>query len=116
MKKIILSNKGLTLVNEEIIKESYGDKISLVKDYLDKNFMRGAIDKNGEMVGIFVKINNGIPTSKTMWKQDVLDILEREFNKILSDKKERDGFLNQVTDDWFNRKITKYGNLSSYNF
>ena len=78
--------------------------------------MRGAIDKGGEMVGIFVKLNNGLPTSKTMWKQDVLDILERDFNKILTDKKERDGFLNQVTNDWFNKKITKYGSLSSYNF
>jgi len=63
-----------------------------------------------------VKLINHLPSSKSYWKQDVLDILEKEFNKIISDKKERGSFFNQLVDDWYNNKITKYGNLSTYAF
>ena len=59
---------------------------------------------------------NNLPTKKSYWKQDVLDILDKEFNNMISDKKERDGFLNQLLDDWYNNKISKYGSLSNYNF
>jgi hypothetical protein len=51
-----------------------------------------------------------------MWKQDVLDELDREFyNKITNDT-ERKGFISQLLDDWYNNKISKYGSLSCYNF
>lgn len=113
MKRIQLSENGL---NNIILQESYGDKVEIVKKYLDNNFMRATFMKNGNTTGIFVKLNNHTPTDKSMWKQDVLDILIKEFGNIISDKKERDGFLNQLLDDWYNNKITKYGNLSSYNF
>jgi len=46
----------------------------------------------------------------------VLDILDKEFNNTVTDKKERDGFLSQLLDDWYNNKISKYGSLSAYNF
>lgn len=113
MKTIILNESA---VNTMILVESYSDKVELVKKYLDKNFVRGSFEKDGESVGIFVKAKNGIPTDKSYWKQDVLDILDKEFHKLISDKKERDGFLNQVVNDWYNRKISKYGSLSSYKF
>ena len=41
--------------------------------------------------------------------------LKRSSN-LVTDKKERDGFLNQLLDDWYNNKISKYGSLSAYNF
>ena len=116
MRRFILSENGLELIKGKILKESYYDKIDLVKRFLDKNFMRASTQKDGKDVGIFVKLNGNIPTDESLWKQDVLDILDDEFNNIISDKKERDGFLSQLVDDWYNKKITKYGSLSRYNF
>lgn len=116
MRRFILSENGLELIKGKILKESYSDKIDLVKRFLDKNFMRASTQKDGKNVGIFVKLNGNIPTDESLWKQDVLDILDDEFNNIISDKKERDGFLSQLVDDWYNKKITKYGSLSMYNF
>lgn len=114
--KITLSENGLNILKQRIIKESYSDKIEIVKQYLDRNFMRATFEKDGENVGVFVKLSNGVPTEKSMWKQDVLDILDSRFNNIIKDKKERDGFLNQVLNDWYNNKISKYGSLSTYNW
>ena len=116
MRRFILSENGLELIKGKILRESYSDKIDLVKRFLDKNFMRASTQKDGKDVGIFVKLNGNIPTDESLWKQDVLDILDDEFNNIISDKKERDGFLSQLVDDWHNKKITKYGSLSRYNF
>lgn len=116
MRRFILSENGLELIKGKILRESYSDKIDLVKRFLDRNFMRASTQKDGKDVGIFVKINGNIPTDESLWKQDVLDILDDEFNNIISDKKERDGFLSQLVDDWYNKKITKYGSLSRYNF
>ena len=116
MRKFILSENGFELIKGKILRESYSDKIDLVKRFLDKNFMRASTQKDGKDVGIFVKLNGNIPTDESLWKQDVLDILDDEFNNIISDKKERDGFLSQLVDDWYNKKITKYGSLSMYNF
>lgn len=116
MRRFILSENGLELIKGKILRESYSDKIDLVKRFLDKNFMRASTQKDGKDVGIFVKLNGNIPTDESLWKQDVLDILDDEFNNIISDTKERDGFLSQLVDDWYNKKITKYGSLSRYNF
>ena len=114
--KITLSENGLNILKQSILNESYSDKIEIVKQYLDGNFMRATFEKDGENVGVFVKLSNGVPTEKSMWKQDVLDILDSKFNNIIKDKKERDGFLNQVLNDWYNNKISKYGSLSTYNW
>lgn len=116
MRTFILSENGYNRINKAIIEESYSDKVDMIKKYLDNNFMRATFEKDGENVGIFVKLSNHIPTEKSYWKQDVLDILDKEFNKTISDKKERDGFLSQLLDDWYNNKISKYGSLSAYNF
>jgi hypothetical protein len=51
-----------------------------------------------------------------MWKQDVLDELDREFYNRIKDDNERKGFINQLLDDWYNNKISKFGSLTSYKF
>lgn len=116
MRKIIVSGQGFQCIKNQILAESYSDKVEMVKKYLDNNFMKATFEKNGENVGIFVKVSNHLPTEKSYWKQDVLDILDKEFNKLITDKKEREGFLNQVLSDWYYNKISKYGSLSAYNF
>lgn len=99
-----------------VLLESYSDKVDLVKRFLDKNFMRANIMKNGKTYNIFVLLNNHMPTDKSLWKQDVIDILDNNFHKIISDKKERDSFFNQIVTDWYFKRISSYGSLSNYSF
>lgn len=115
MKKFIVSENILNKINNIIIQESFSDKVTMVKDYLDKNYMRATYEQDGKNVGIFVKLSNGLPTKKSLWKQDVLDDLDEKYYKLIKDKKERDGFLNQVLTDWYNKhKSLKNGTLSNY--
>ena len=55
------------------------------------------------------------PYAYAIW-ENIVSILDKEFNNIVTDKKERGGFLSQLLDDWYNNKISKYGSLSAYNF
>ena len=55
------------------------------------------------------------PNGYAIWEK-MQSILDKEFNNIVTDKKERGGFLSQLLDDWYNNKISKYGSLSAYNF
>lgn len=113
-KVIRLGEGGIELIRECILSESYSDKVDLVRKYLDSNFTPCKFDKNGEETTIFIKKVNNKPTGKSLWREDVFDELERKFEKILSDKENRDGFLNQVLNDWASGNISKYGSLSNY--
>ena len=94
MKTVILSENGYNKINDIIIKESYGDKVELIRKYLDNNFMRATFEKDGENVGIFVKLSNHLPTEKSFWRQDVLDILDKEFNnQVASFKDIKEGII-----------------------
>ena len=53
MRRFILSENGFELIKGKILRESYSDKIDLVKRFLDKNFMRASTQKDGKDVGIF---------------------------------------------------------------
>ncbi len=122
MKKIILSERTAKIVKNELLKESYGEKVALVKKFLDDNFMRGFVTKTDDRglkknIGIFIQLGaNKLPTDTQMMVSDVFDITQDHFKNILGDKKERDGFLKQTIKDWFDKKITKNGSLSCYNF
>ncbi len=120
MKKIIVSENGFNdIIKRSIIEESYNDKVILAKKELDNSFGKGSYsDKNtGDIVGVFIKKSNGIPTEKSLWKSDVLDYLEDKFNKLITDKDERSGFLSQVLQDWWDGyKGLSDGVLSKYSF
>ena len=51
---------------------------------------------------------------KTLTEVQLFYIIQDQFKKIISDKKERDKFLIQVLKDWYNNKITKNYSLSVY--
>lgn len=117
MKTFILSENGIDRIKRNIIMEAeYSDHVKHGKDYLNGNYMRAEYDNNGNIVGVFVKLSNGKPTQKTVWKQDVLDDLDKEFYNRITDDKERKGFINQLLDNWYNNKISKYDTLTNYNF
>lgn len=117
MKKFILSENGAINLKNNIIKEAYySDHVESGKNFLDKNYMKAEYENDGKKLGIFIKLDRGLPTKKSLWKQDVLDDLDKEFyNKITNDD-ERKGFISQLLDDWYNNKISKYGSLSNYKF
>ena len=51
---------------------------------------------------------------KTLTEVQLFYIIQDQFKKILSDKKERDKFIIQVLKDWYNNKISKNYSLSVY--
>ena len=119
MKKVILTENGLNnIIERSLIEESFNDKVIMAKNYIEKMFGKGSFqDNNGNVVGVFVKMSNGAPTDKSLWKSDVLDDMEDKLNGIITDKEERKGFLAQVLQDWWNNyKGLKIGVLSNYGF
>lgn len=122
MKTFILSEGKLDSLKKTIIAESYGDKVLLVKKYLDDNYMRATLEKQGDdgsikTMGIFVQLNDKhLPTDSRLMADGVFDILQNKFVKILGDKGERDRFLIQVIKDWYDNRISKEGCLSRYDF
>jgi hypothetical protein len=117
MKRIIISENGLNKINSIISEDSkYDAYIADGKKYLDANYHTSMFDNNGDYVTTYVKMSNGMPTSKVVWRQDVLDALDKHFFKIIKDEKERKGFINQLLSDWETNGFSKYGSLSNYNW
>ncbi len=123
MRTFILTEDKVNKLKREMIRESFGDKVVLVKNFLDSNFMRATLTQNDDNglkknVGVFIQLGpNRLPTDTRLDRESVLDIVQNKFNKILTDKKERDRFLLQVIDDWYyNKKNLKNGVLSRYDF
>lgn len=121
-KRVILSDNGLKIFEQLIREEAYGDRVGIVKKYLDDNFMRASYEKIGDdgkykSIGVFCQLDdNKQPTQKNLFFTDVFDIIQNEFKGISDTEQERDGFLKQVMKDWFDKKITKNNSLSSYDF
>ena len=122
MKKIIITERAKNILAEEILKESYADKVESIKMFLDKNFIRATYtgeDENGELknIGIVVQLDgNGQPSKRSMTDVQLFYLIQNKFLNILPKDKGRDGFLKQVLKDWYNNKITKNGSLSGYDF
>jgi hypothetical protein len=93
------------------------EKVLIIKNFLDKNFKRGNITEFGE---------NGLPNNKpvvgmlsngqivkNLTASQLFDVLENEFRGMFSDKIQRSKFIAQVIKDWYYKKITKEGLLST---
>jgi hypothetical protein len=123
MKKIIISEDKEHLLYEEAMLEEmfggWGDKVKAIKDYLDKNFARAAATMFGEdgkpqIKQVVAWLDDYKQVVKTLTEVQLFYIIQDQFKKIISDKKERDKFLIQVLKDWYNNKITKNYSLSVY--
>lgn len=99
----------------------YGDKVRIVTDFLDNNFIkvaRTAIGDNGfpetkgyvKMVDSYKNPING----NLMSDIQLFYLIQDKFKGIIVDKNERDKFLKQCIKDWYGRKVSKYGSLSKY--
>lgn len=96
-----------------------GDKVELVKDYLDKHFSRAnatIMGKNGrpETQQVVAWLDDYKQVVKTLTDVQLFYIIQDQFKDILPSSEERDKFLKQVIKDWYNHKISKNNSLSVY--
>ena len=132
MRKVIITEKQEKILakklNEEIFQMPVDkkmnkpycinpEKVNIVKNFLDKNFQKGNIENIG---------NNGLPQKiriaammsstgevlRNLLDSELQDLLIDKFKNMFLDTKERELFMKQVVDDWFNNKITPLGLLS----
>jgi hypothetical protein len=93
------------------------ENVLLVKKYLDTNFKKGFIENIGPD-GFPAKVRIvGMMTSngdilQNLGEMQLEDLLIEKFKNMFIDKIERQKFLHQVLQDWFNDKIGMFGNLS----
>ena len=123
MKKIIINeNKEHILYEEALIEEMFGgwgEKVKLVKDYLDKNFSRAAAtiigpDGKPQIQQVVAWLDDFKQVVKTLTDVQLFYIIQDQFKKILPNREERDKFIIQVLKDWYNHKISKNYSLSVY--
>lgn len=118
-KKIYITEKQLNFIKEN--KDSHyfvnPEKVKIVKNFLDKNFIRAKMPNIG---------NDGYPTTtyfvglkgtdgnvcKNMSQEQLFYLIQDKYKNIYLDKDKRDKFLKQVIKDWYNKKITREGLLS----
>jgi hypothetical protein len=93
------------------------EKVLIVKKFLDKTFKAHDFEKIGSNgMPIIIKVvsmnaKNGEPL-KYMYKDQLHDLLVDRFQNMFLDKIERDLFMKQVIEDWFNGSIGIFGTLS----
>lgn len=93
------------------------ENVLIVKKYLDTNFKKGQIENLGPD-GFPAKVRiAGMLTSsgdiiQNLGEMQLEDLLIEKFKNMFIDKIERQKFLHQVLQDWFNNKIGMFGNLS----
>lgn len=93
------------------------DKVKVVSKFLDGNFKRGSLSRVGanglpENVKIVAMIDGNGQVLKNMYKDQVKDLLIDHFSNMFLDEDERDRFMKQVLEDWYNNKIGTFGTLS----
>lgn len=121
MKKIIVNEEKQKILLDLIINESitYSDKVNIVKKYLDSSYIKKNVQsiKNGDIQNnkmVVMLDNNGQPTEYVLTLEQLYFKLQYKYQRILSDKQERNKLLWSIVNDWYDNKISKYGNLSKY--
>jgi hypothetical protein len=111
MKRIIVSENGLNKINSIISEESMYDRhIARGRKYLDGKYQVGVCDNNnGKYVRVYTEKSCGMPTNKSVWKEDVLDDLDRYFFDEITNEKERKELINRLLYNWENNSFTTYG-------
>ena len=93
------------------------ENVLLVKKYLDTNFKKGQIENLGPdgfpaKVRIAGMMSSNGDIIQNLGEMQLEDLLIEKFKNMFIDKVERQKFLHQVLQDWFNDKIGMFGNLS----
>ena len=130
MKKLILTEEQVHALNNVIAQnnpakmpEKSGpyyvnpENVLIVKKYLDSNFKKGQIENLGPdgfpaKVRIAGMMSSNGDIIQNLGEMQLEDLLIEKFKNMFIDKIERQKFLHQVLQDWFNDKIGMFGNLS----
>lgn len=93
------------------------DKVLLIKEYLDKNFVRqtsDTIDENGYPTKEYniAMVSRNKTILKVFTFDELLILLDDKFHRFFKEDSDRKKFLKQVIYDWFHKKIQKNGLLS----
>ena len=130
MKKLIITEEQVHALsnvirqnNQDKLPEKAGpyvvnpENVLLVKKYLDSNFKKGQLDQIGPdgfpaKVRIVGMMSSNGEILQNLGEMQLEDLLIEKFKNMFIDKVERQKFLHQVLQDWFNDKIGMFGNLS----
>lgn len=115
--KILIS----TLVYENTSYPVEPDKVLLVSNFLDKNFKRASMSSmndNGEPTNtpIVGMMDNNGNVVKNMTDKQLFDYMQEKFKNIYVNNIQRNKFLAQVIKDWYNKKISREGMLSTNSY
>ena len=93
------------------------EKVLIVKQFLDKNFKRGSIENIGDdgmpcKVNIIGLLSSNGEVLRNMQFEELHDLLIDRFKNMFLNRDERNCFLKQVMNDWYNKKIGTFGTLS----
>ena len=121
MKKLNMKSEEKNGEINESINFVEPQKVLIVKQYLDDNFVRGNIPYIGDDGYPKTKLIVGLKgtdgkVAKNMDAQHLFYLLQDKFKGIYGDKEKRDKFLKQVMKDWYHEKITREGLLSVNNY
>ncbi len=124
-KKIFITESQLKTLEQLIVEGDnyYVDttKVKIVKKFLDAQFKRGSMDTMGsdgypKRINIFAMKGNNGDVVKNLSLEQMVDLLEDKFHHIFTEREKRNRFFKQILKDWYNKKITKEGLLSTYKF
>ena len=119
-KTILVTEEAHNRVMQRLLAESYSDKVLMIKDFLDNNFVRANFskeDENGVLTALPIVVQldvNKQPSKKTLDDVSLFYLLQNKFQKILALDTERDKLLKQVIKDWYKNAITPNGSLTKY--
>lgn len=124
MGKIILTENQLNFIkNNDTLKSKSKpyvinpDKVLRVKRFLDSGFKKGKFDRIGndgmpESVNIVAMLSPQGQILKNMYSDQLCDLLCDKFQYMFKIQDEREKFMKQVVNDWFDGKIGTFGTLS----
>lgn len=132
MKKFVISEEQEKHLAELLNEETYQmpvpektnkpycinpEKVNIVKKFLDGGFKRGNMEIIGDnglpkQVRIVAMCGSNGDVLKNMYLDQMKDLMIDKFKNMFSDHVERDLFMNQVLNDWFDNKISVHGMLS----
>ena len=93
------------------------EKVKIVNEFLDSNFIRAGLPIIGEdgypstTPIVALKGTDGNPV-RNMTDKQAFELLKDKFGKIYSEKDRVNKFLAQILKDWYYKKISKQGLLS----
>lgn len=111
MKKIIINENKIPILVKSFLAEEtvyLGDKKEMVVKWLQSHFQPIDVQKQNSLAlpsktrALIVLDANGQVTEQIKSIEDVFYILQTNFKKILSDRKERDRFLWETLVQWCN--------------